>query len=93
MHKIYTKIDLIIQNYYRMYHKNLSRGAGLFGVLTLFALYSLTVYCTACFSFLKVGPVLEMNRSLSNHNSWTDLPQIILIRDFWKATGMSLVRF
>ena len=51
-----------------LYMKNMDNaastieGADSFGILYQFVLYSLYVYCTACSSFLKVVPILQINQ-------------------------------
>ena len=50
-----------------------------FGRLSRLALYSLYVYCTACSSCLKDGPVLKMNRILR------DIYCIYLIKNIYKT--------
>ena len=43
------------------------KGDELFGVLSHIFVFSLYVYCTACFSCLKVGPGLQINQSFKGY--------------------------
>ena len=57
------KLDKISSSYSNVLRNSLE-GADSFGALSRFSLYSLHLYCTAYSSCLKVGLVLELNRSL-----------------------------